>query len=72
MPVEFDGINDIKDSQFNQKGKPHIKWVNDHGTYADFPWDEIRRVGKEFWTKLGKDWTEVGKHWRGNKMKTIQ
>jgi len=69
VPVEFDGINSFKDSRFNGKGRPHIEWVNDHGTYADFPWDEISQAGKEFWSNLGKDWTEVGKHWRGDKMK---
>lgn len=64
IPVEFDGTADAKDSPFNIKGEPHIEHVCDHGTYQDFPWDEITRVGREFWANLGMDFDEmVGGHW---------
>ncbi len=66
VPVEFDGVNDFKDSEYNKKGRKHIEWVQDRGTYEDFPWDEIRAAAQEFWAKLGKSFEEaVGKGWRG-------
>ncbi len=41
VPVDFDGINDAKDSSYTEDGRPHIEHVKDHGSYDDFPWDEI-------------------------------
>ena len=66
VPVEFDGVNDAKDSPYNRDGKPHIEHVKDHGHYADFPWDDIVNYRKEWVARIGREWTEytenVGKH----------
>ncbi|HEY49444.1 MAG TPA: transglutaminase domain-containing protein [Dehalococcoidia bacterium] len=58
VPVDFDGINDARDSRYNQEGKPHIELVKDHGQYEDFPWDEIVNYRMEFVKKIGREWTE--------------
>ncbi len=58
VPVDFDGINNAKDSPYNQEGKPHIEHVKDHGHYADFPWDEIVNYRKEWVARIGREWTE--------------
>jgi hypothetical protein len=62
--VEFDGVNDAKDSPRNEKGRRHIEHVHDHGQYHDFPWDEIREEGQKFWAERGLSWGEaVGRWW---------
>lgn len=59
IPVEFDGINDAKDSQYDQDGRKHVEHAEDHGTFDDFPWDWMRDYGKQFVAKLGLDWNEL-------------
>ena len=58
IPVEFDGVNDAKDSAFNQAGKPHIQHIKDHGTYDDYPWDFILSYRQEWVASIGREWTE--------------
>lgn len=58
VPVEFDGIHDARDSAFNQRGKPHMELVKDHGTYADFPWDFILSYRQEWVAGIGREWSE--------------
>ena len=58
VPVEFDGVNDAKDSPYNRDGKPHIEHVKDHGHYVDFPWDDIVNYRKEWVARIGREWTE--------------
>ncbi len=58
VPVEFDGIHDARDSAFNATGKPHIEYVKDHGTYADFPWDFILSYRQEWVNSIGREWGE--------------
>ncbi len=66
VQVEFDGINDAKDSPYNRDGRPHIEHVKDHGHYEDFPWDEIVSYRKEWVSQIGREWGEytenVSKH----------
>ena len=58
VPVEFDGIHDARDSAFNQRGKPHVELVKDHGTYDDFPWDFILSYRQEWVASIGCEWGE--------------
>ncbi len=58
VPVDFDGVNDARDSRYNRDGKPHIELVKDHGNYEDFPWDEIVNYRREFVEKMGREWNE--------------
>jgi hypothetical protein len=58
VPVEFDGINDAKDSPYNRDGRPHIEHVKDHGHYEDFPWDDIVSYRKEWVAQMGRGWDE--------------
>ena len=37
VPVEFDGVNDAKDSPYDLDGNPHIEHLKYHGPYDDFP-----------------------------------
>jgi hypothetical protein len=41
IPVEFDGINDAQFHRYNQEGKLHIEYVQDHGFYDDLPWEQM-------------------------------
>ena len=58
VPVDFDGIHDARDSAYNQRGKPHIEYVVDHGTYDDFPWNFILSYRQEWVVKIGREWNE--------------
>ncbi len=55
VPVEFDGVNDAKDSAYDQDGRQHIEHAKDHGTFADFPLDWIREYTRQFVASLGLD-----------------
>jgi len=59
VPVDFDGINDAKDSTHTENGEPHIEHVHDHGPYSDFPWDEIQGYYKGWAERLGIPWDEL-------------
>ncbi len=58
VPVEFDGVNDAKDSPYDQDGNPHVEHLKYHGPYDDFPWDEILAYYAEWARLLGRDWDE--------------
>jgi len=55
VPVEFDGANDAKDSTHTEAGERHVEHIKDHGTFDDFPWEEIRRHSAEWAAELGLD-----------------
>ena len=58
VPVEFDGINDAKDSAYNKEGKPHIEHIKDHGHYEDFPLDYLLNYCEQWVNQIGMDWDE--------------
>jgi transglutaminase-like putative cysteine protease len=58
VPVEFDGVNDAKDSPYDLDGNPHVEHIKYHGPYDDFPWDEIQDYYAEWARMLGRDWDE--------------
>ena len=59
VPVDFDGVNDAKDSRYTEDGEPHIEHIEYHGPYEDFPWDEIQAYYKEWAARLGIGWDEL-------------
>ena len=59
IPVEFDGVNDAKDSRRTEDGELHIEHLEYHGPYEDFPWDEIQNYYKEWAARLGIGWDEL-------------
>ena len=59
VPVEFDGENDAKDSQYDQNGNPHVEHVKDHGTFDDFPWDYVLSYIREFVARMGMNFDEL-------------
>ncbi len=72
VPVEFDGVNDSKDSPYDLDGKPHIEHLKYHGPYDDFPWDEILKYYVEWAGLLGRDWDEfkdAGEQMRQSKLR---
>jgi len=72
VPVEFDGVNDAKDSPYNLDGKPHVQHLKYHGPYDDFPWDEILNYYMEWSALLGRDWDEfkdAGEQLRQSKLR---
>ena len=58
IPVEFDGVNDAKDSACNREGKAHIEHVKEHGHFEDFPFDYIRKYQQEWVASIGREWGE--------------
>jgi transglutaminase-like putative cysteine protease len=40
-PLEFDGVEDSLYHEFDVAGNRHMEYLNDHGTYADLPLDEM-------------------------------
>ena len=58
VPVEFDGVNDAKDSAYNLEGKRHIEHVKYHGHFDDFPFGYIRKYTREWVERTGRDWKE--------------
>ena len=59
VPVEFDGMNDARDSRFDEDGRPHMEHVEDHGPYADLPWEDMQAHYKKWVAQLGLDWDEL-------------
>jgi transglutaminase-like putative cysteine protease len=58
IPVDFDGVNDAKDSAYNREEKPHIEHTKDHGHFDDFPFDYIRKYQQEWVARIGREWNE--------------
>ena len=58
IPVEFDGVNDAKDSEYTKSGQLHMKHIKYHGPYEDLPLDEIYSYYREWIAKTGKAWDE--------------
>lgn len=63
VPVDFDGVNDAKDSPCNQDGECHIKYIHDRGHFDDFPWDELYSARLEYAARVGKDLSELAAKW---------
>ena len=40
-PLKFDGIHDSLFHEFDTRGNRHVEYVNDHGTFADLPYNTI-------------------------------
>jgi transglutaminase-like putative cysteine protease len=40
-PLEFDGENDAIFHDYDMDGRRHMEYVNDHGSFADVPYDKI-------------------------------
>lgn len=41
IPVEFDGTKDAIFHRYNQEGKLHMEYAQNHGIYDEVPWEEI-------------------------------
>lgn len=50
-PVEFDGESHAKFHLRNQKGELHIEYVEDHGTYADLPFEAMMEARREAYSE---------------------
>jgi transglutaminase-like putative cysteine protease len=57
VPVEFDGVNDAKDSAYNLEGKRHMEHVKYHDHFDDFPLDYIREYQQEWVIRIGREWS---------------
>jgi transglutaminase-like putative cysteine protease len=51
-PLEFDGIHDSIFHEFDTYGNRHMEYVNDHGTFADLPYDTIFEAFKRQYPKF--------------------
>ncbi len=48
-PLEFDGVHDALLQQFDRSGNRYMEYVNDRGTRADLPLDEIRAAFEHYY-----------------------
>lgn len=55
-PLEFDGSANSIFHEFDTAGRRHMEYVNDHGTYADLPRDELLAA----WGQHYKNFAEWG------------
>jgi transglutaminase-like putative cysteine protease len=53
LPLEFDGVSDAQFQPFDAKGRRHMEYVEDRGTYPDLPFDEMLRALGEAYGELG-------------------
>ncbi|MGD8950846.1 MAG: transglutaminase family protein [Desulfobacterales bacterium] len=51
-PLEFDGIHDSIFHEFDTHGNRHMEYVNDHGTFADLPYETIFEAFKRQYPKF--------------------
>ena len=51
-PLEFDGRNDSIFHQFDHQGKRHMEYINDHGQFADLPYDQMIEAMKKHYPVL--------------------
>ncbi len=51
-PVEFDGRTDAVFHPNDLSGRRHMKYLNDHGRFADFPFEKMRQVWKHHYSHL--------------------
>ncbi len=54
-PLEFDGVHDALLQQFDRSGNRYMEYVNDRGTRADLPLDEIRTAFEHYYPNLMAD-----------------
>jgi len=47
LPLEFDGTKDSIFHPLDAAGNRHMEYVNDHGRFADLPWDDILAAFKK-------------------------
>ena len=40
-PLDFDGVNDSAFQAYTEDGQAHMEYINDHGVFADVPFDFI-------------------------------
>ncbi len=52
LPLEFDGENDSIFQPFDSAGNKYMEYVNDRGTYADVPLDDIRVTFHEHYSGM--------------------
>ncbi len=51
-PLEFDGIHDSLFHEFDTRGYRHMEYVNNHGTFADLPYDTIYKAFRRHYPKI--------------------
>jgi hypothetical protein len=52
LPLEFDGLTDSVFHTFDADGRRHMEYVEDRGTRADVPFDEIAANFRAVYPKL--------------------
>jgi transglutaminase-like putative cysteine protease len=51
-PLEFDGIHDSLFHAFDTHGNRHMEYVNNHGTFADLPYETIYGAFRRHYPKI--------------------
>ncbi len=57
-PLEFDGSADSVLHEFDVSGRRHMEYVQDHGTFADLPREELLAAWRENYKSFA-DWGQV-------------
>lgn len=59
-PLEFDGRTDSIFHPFDAANRRHMEYVNDRGTRADMPVDELRDAMQRYYPQFATQWTVGG------------
>ena len=54
-PLEFDGENDALLHAYDGEGRRHMEYINDHGLFADVPFDTLREAFMSHYPMLFED-----------------
>ncbi|MHA2092493.1 MAG: transglutaminase-like domain-containing protein [Candidatus Kariarchaeaceae archaeon] len=55
ISVEFDGFQDGLLHSIDKNGKPHAEYINDHGTFADLPYDLVMNIFEKMYGNLDQE-----------------
>jgi transglutaminase-like putative cysteine protease len=54
VPLDFDGHNDSLMHEFDSHNRRHMEYLNDHGMFADFPFERVIAAFREHYPQLEK------------------
>ncbi|RZO83786.1 MAG: transglutaminase domain-containing protein [Oceanococcus sp.] len=52
LPLDFDGNTDSIFHPFDAEGKRHMEYIQDHGSYADVPFEELMGVYRKHYPNM--------------------
>ena len=57
-PLDWDGMSDAVFHPFDMEGRRHMEYVNDRGSYADLPYEDLMNAFVAFYGDKTKEYVE--------------